>query len=56
MHKLAMPGPDGNAGAMGGNSGGDGIGDPALIEIAYGPGTWRSPVQAGMKTVDRRNG
>jgi hypothetical protein len=56
MHKLAMPGPDGNSGAMGGNSGAESNDDPARTEIAYGPGNWRSPVQAGMKTVDRRNG
>ncbi len=38
MHQLAMPGPDGNAGAMGGNSS-----DSARLEIAFGPGGWKSP-------------
>lgn len=56
MHKLASPGPDGNSGAMGGNSGGDSTTDIARIEIAFGPGGWRSPVQSGTTMIDRRNG
>lgn len=56
MHKLASPGPDGNSGAMGGNSGGGTNDHPARTEIAFGPGGWRSPVQSGMTMVDRRNG
>lgn len=56
MHKLASPGPDGSAGAMGGNSGGGTNDHPARTEIAFGPGTWRSPAQSGLTMIERRNG
>lgn len=36
--KVQIPGPDGNAGAMGGNSS-----DQSLIEATYGGGGWSSP-------------
>jgi hypothetical protein len=55
MHTLAMPGPDGTPGAMGGNSGGGSLDDPARVEIAYGPGSWRSPVQSGVDAIAGRN-
>lgn len=58
MHQLASPGPDGNSGAMGGNSGFDGETgqDPARTEVSYGPGGWKSPKSSGVIDIDRRNG
>lgn len=55
VHQLASPGPDGNAGAMGGNSGADVNGDPARTEIAYGPGGWKSAKTSGLAAIDRYN-
>lgn len=55
MHQLASPGPDGSAGAMGGNSGADGRNeDPAYYEVVFG-GRGSSPKNSGRPAIDRRN-
>lgn len=52
---LAISGPDGNSGAQGGNSGGSSVANAARLEIAFGPGGWRSPKSAGISAIDQRN-
>lgn len=48
---LAISGPDGNAGAQGGSS----VANAARLEIAFGPGSWRSTKSAGISAIDQRN-
>ncbi|MGW6698876.1 hypothetical protein [Nocardia sp. NPDC055049] len=51
---LAISGPDGNSGVKG-NSGGSSVANAARLEIAFGPGGWRSPKSAGISAIDQRN-